>query len=201
MPPKKKQTSTPNKKTGTERWGMYSTYAAQLFRDLYFKKYTRKDDGKFDRDAIYFDPTRDYTDLNLNAFYKHIVEIDAHVQAYRTNGTGLGTSEFRRLCNLNKVPPPEDRGQDWDKEDKEKEEETKKDKEEVLSSDVSDSTYFGAKEDHVELGSSFEEESEEEEEDKKMPAKKKISVPSSLEKKKKPTSAKKRLLKWKTSKK
>lgn len=101
--------STPNKKTGTARWNKYGPFAAQLFRDLYFKKYTRREqDNKFDALAIFNDPTRDYHKLNKNSFYQRVNEIEERVRSYRANGTGLGTSEFRQLVNLKNIPPPED---------------------------------------------------------------------------------------------
>ena len=97
------------------------------------------------------------------------------MQAYRANGTGLGTAEFRRLCNLNKVPPPEDRGEGWTDHGNESKKESK-DEEEALSSDSDDSTYFGANEKDISFEADTDEElpDKEEEEDHKMPAKKKV---------------------------
>lgn len=171
--------STPNKKTGTARWNKYGPFAAQLFRDLYFKKYTRREqDNKFDALAIFNDPTRDYHKLNKNSFYQRVNEIEERVRSYRANGTGLGTSEFRQLVNLKNIPPPEDWGQDWQEEGKSKDKKT--DEERALSSDSDDSSYFGANKEDEELEGDSEPESvrEEEEEDKKMP-------PTSDKKKKK----------------
>ena len=53
-PKKKKAATTPPRTnaTGSTRWSKYGAHAAQLFRDLYFKKYTPKEDGTFDVDEI-----------------------------------------------------------------------------------------------------------------------------------------------------
>ena len=199
MPTRKKSKSPkPNKKTGTQRWSKYSPEAAQLFRDLYFKKYERREDGKFDGDGIYNDPTRPYSKLNYNAFYSHIEEIDDRVQAYRSTGTGLGTANFRRLVNIKKIPPPEDRGEGFtnnEDSDEEKKEEEKQaeDEERALSSDSDDSSYFGAKEDDESLeddsssGSSSDDEimgkkTKATEKKKATPAKKKVPEVEEVEK-------------------
>lgn len=177
--------TTPNKKTGTVRWSKYGAHAAQLFRYLYFKKYTRNEDDKFDGDLIYNDPTRQYHKLNRNSFYAHIEEIDQRVQAYRANGTGLGSAEFRRLVNLTKIPPPDDRGDNW----QEGAEESKQDEDRALSSsDSDDSSYFGVNEQDEDLKEDQDDNNDdnkslEEEQDKKMPPKKnsRRSNPRSLE--------------------
>lgn len=149
--------------TGTTRWNKNGVFAAQLFRDLYFKKYKPGEDGTFDTKEIYNDPTREYSQLAKNSFYKHVDTIYQRVQAYRRNGTGLGTEAFRQLVNLQKIPAPDERGDNWEKSE-----------DEALSSsnsDSDDSSYFGAKEDNVELGSEFEDESEDEKPKAKTPKK------------------------------
>ena len=181
-----------NKVSGSVRWDKYGPYAAQLFRDLYFGKYTRKENGKFDTASIYNDPTRKYHKLSKHSFYKRVEEIDERVQAYKTNGTGLGTADFRQLVNVKRIPPPEDRSPDFpvpsiDEDDDEEEEESESEEEEseeesevneqdraLSSSDSEDSTYFGANEPDVELDADFEEEEEQEE---VMPPKKRVSEP------------------------
>jgi hypothetical protein len=102
--------ATKNKLT----WNKNGPLAAQLFRDLYFKKYTPIDtpgeDDKFDTNAIYNDPTRPYSGLNKTTFYTHIQTTWERVKTFKSMGTGFGTETFRQLCKLHEAPPPEDRG-------------------------------------------------------------------------------------------
>ena len=168
-PKKKASTPTPKKnKSGTTRWSKYGPHAAQLFRDIYFGKYKRGDDGEFDIDTIFNDPNRNYSELTPNSFYGHVDDIAERVESYRTRGTGLGTQAFRELVNLSKIPPAEDRASNIGDDGNEKEEEA------LSSSDSDDSSYFGAKEDDISLDSEFEEEdteTKEEEEETKPKAK------------------------------
>ena len=92
-----------------ERWKKSGAIAAQLFRDIFFGKYQRRPDGKFDLNEIFNDPSRPYRTLTKNSFYKHIEEIADRVDAYKRDGSGLQTEAFRRLCRLHDPPPPEDR--------------------------------------------------------------------------------------------
>ena len=92
-----------------ERWKKSGAIAAQLFRDIFFGKYQRRPDGKYDLNEIFNDPSRPYHTLTKNSFYKHIEEISDRVEAYKRDGSGLQTEAFRRLCRLHNPPPPEDR--------------------------------------------------------------------------------------------
>ena len=98
-----------HKTTMPERWKKSGAIAAQLFRDIFFGKYQRRPDGKFDLNEIFNDPSRPYRTLTKNSFYKHIEEIADRVDAYKQDGSGLQTEAFRRLCRLHDPPPPEDR--------------------------------------------------------------------------------------------
>ena len=183
---KKAKEDASRNKTGTVRWRKYGPHAAQLFRDIYFKKYTPKEDDKFDVDTIFNDPIRDYDSLSRGSFYQHVEEIADRVQTYREKGTGLGTQEFRELVNIRKLPPPEERGRGWkednkssdaDEESESKASESDKEEEALSSSGSDDSSYFGVKEDDVSLDSAFEKESSAEEEDvDKTPAAKMSST-------------------------
>lgn len=75
-------------------------HAAQLFRDIYFQKYKRKENGKCDIGSIYNDPTQKKSQLNQNSFYQHIDKINKHIKSYCSTVTWLGSSKFH----------PEDRG-------------------------------------------------------------------------------------------
>lgn len=75
-------------------------HAAQLFRDIYFQKYKRKENGKCDIGSIYNDPTQKKSQLNRNSFYQHIDKINKHIKSYCSTVTWLGSSKFH----------PEDRG-------------------------------------------------------------------------------------------
>eukprot|EP00977_Amphora_coffeiformis_P026437 scaffold26354_cov205-Amphora_coffeaeformis.AAC.1 len=90
-------------------WSKDGPVAAQLFRDLYFKKYQiDPTTGKFNINEIYRDPTRPFKDLNQTSFPKHVTSTWERVQAYRDQGTGLGSEKFRTLVRLHEPPQPED---------------------------------------------------------------------------------------------
>ena len=89
-------------------WKRDGPVAAQLFRDLYFKKYRPNPNGEFNVNEIYRDPTRQYQGLNQSTFKGHITSTWERVQNYRDQGTGLGSEKFRKLIRLHEPPEPED---------------------------------------------------------------------------------------------
>ena len=125
------------------RWKKNGPIAAQLFRDIYFGKYKKGSDGKFNAREIATDPNREYKNLARTSFYNHIEQVSKRVDQYKLNGTGLETEEFRRLVNLTEPPPPEDRAAD----------------ENVASDSEEDSDFFEDEEDDITLEGFEEEES------------------------------------------
>ena len=92
-------------------WRRDGPIAAQLFRDLYFKKYQiNPSTGKFNVNEIYRDPTRPYHNLNQTSFPPHLQSTWERVQSYRDQGTGLGSEKFKTLVRLHEPPQPEDQG-------------------------------------------------------------------------------------------
>ena len=91
-------------------WRKDGPVAAQLFRDLYFKKYQLNPiTGKFNVNEIYRDPTRPYHNINQTSFPSHLANTWERVQNYRDQGTGLGSEKFRLLVRLHEPPNPEDK--------------------------------------------------------------------------------------------
>ena len=83
------------KPNGTLGWKKNGPVAAQLFRDIYFSKYQKGADGKFNVKEILADKSRPYKDLKSHtSFYQHVQSVSKCVDQYRLNGTGLETEEF-----------------------------------------------------------------------------------------------------------
>ena len=104
-----KDTMPQEQPKASQSWKKNGPIAAQLFRDIFFGKYQKGANGKFNTKAIYDDPSRDYHTLPRTSFYRHIKSTAQRVDQYRLNGTGLDTEEFCQLVNLSTPPPPEDR--------------------------------------------------------------------------------------------
>ena len=88
------------------QWKKNGPVAAQLFRDIYFKKFTHSTTVP----EIHACPNRPYSQLNLNTFYKHVKATQTRVENYRNLGTGLDNEDFVNLVRLNEPPPKEDSG-------------------------------------------------------------------------------------------
>lgn len=117
-------------------WNRNGPIAAQLFRDLYFKKYVPNEKGKFNIAEIYNDPERNYKETNQTSFPKNLSNIYDRVKSYKATGAGLGTEAFRRLVRLNEPPPPEDRNPSSDIDEDEDEDDSDFDGDSDLEDDI-----------------------------------------------------------------
>ena len=85
-------------------WKKNGPVAAQLFRDIYFKKFSDKTTVA----EIHSCPNRPYSQLNLNSFYKNVKATRDRVTNYRNLGTGLDNDQFKNLVRLHEPPPKQD---------------------------------------------------------------------------------------------
>jgi hypothetical protein len=113
MPNKKKDTKTTpapapkakakGKDKDTVPWKKGGPDCVQLFRDLYFKRYTDKTPPL----QIYWDPERGYSKYSLSYFCYDILKKTRNtVNTYRSLGTGLESDDYREKLKLHLAPPP-----------------------------------------------------------------------------------------------
>jgi hypothetical protein len=90
----------------TVKWNKNGPITAELFCDFHFKKYNNKTTVA----EIHTDPTRPYSQININTFFKHIKNTRQHVLSYQRLETGLYSKDFKNLVHLYEPPLKEDQG-------------------------------------------------------------------------------------------